>query len=543
VAVTQALQKKLVYEPLDTLRDTFHPSKAHMSFDLIIKNGTIVDGSGQTEPYRADVGIQGEQISSIGDLSSVEAADSIDATGLIVAPGFIDVHVHGEIALLGGPDQFGEVRQGITTQLMAPDGFGWARLRGKQAEELWEYTKFGVGDVDIKPDWPTIDSYLALFDRTTPSNVCPQVPHCAVRVEVMGWDARPATEDELAKMADITREWMEAGACALNMGLDYQPTANADFHEMVTLCKVAAEYDGVYAAHLRYHILGREKAWRETTALARAAGIPVHVSHERVDDETAALLDEIDRDGDDLTFESYLYAAGMTHMTMMLPMELQEGSPSEVLNRLENPDVRATALPEMKNWLGRCDQVVGFTRSGRYIGERLIDIAERAKKAPEAFAYDLILEEDGYQGFIFPWQVPVEEAAATLERTIVHPRMMVASDGLFNVAHSHPRSQGCFARVLGEFVREKGLVSLKEAVYKMSGFPAERFRLGKRGRLIENYAAEIAVFDQETVAAQSTYENPSQGPIGIPHVIVNGVPVIRDGSPTPARPGKVISRS
>jgi N-acyl-D-amino-acid deacylase len=514
-----------------------------MTFDLIIRNGTIIDGTGKTEPFTADVGILDEKIHTIGDLSDAESVDVIDAAGLIVAPGFIDVHVHGEIALLGGPDQFGEVRQGITTQLMAPDGFGWARLKGQQAEEMWEYTRFGVGNVHVKPDWPTIDSYLSLFDRTTPSNVCPQVPHCAVRLEVMGWDARPATGDELAQMADITREWMEAGACALNLGLDYQPTANADFNEMVTLCKVAAEYDGIYAAHIRYHTIGRKQAWRETVELSRAAGIPVHISHERVDDESATLLDQIDADGDDLTFEAYLYAAGMTHMTMMLPMEMQQGSPGEVLNRLENPETRAAALPEMKEWLGRCDQIVGFTRTGRYIGERLVDIARKANKAPEAFAYDLILEEDGFQGFIFPWQVSQEEADATVERTILHPRMMVASDGLYNVAHSHPRSQGCFARVLGEFVRDRGAISLKEAVYKMSGFPAERFRLGKRGRISETYAADLVIFDADTVAAKSTYENPNQAPVGIPFVIVNGIPVIRNGSPTPARPGKVVQRS
>jgi len=514
-----------------------------MNFDLIVRNGTIVDGTGAKPPFAADIGIQGDAITAIGDLSGAESGHTLDATGLIVAPGFIDVHVHGEIALLGGRDQFCEVRQGITTQLMAPDGFGWARLTGKRAEELWEYTRFGVGDVDIQPDWPTIDSYLSLFDRTTPSNVCPQVPHCAVRLEVMGWDTRPATEEEIARMAGITREWMEAGACALNLGLDYQPSSNADFNELVQLCKVTAEYDGIYAAHIRYHTIGREGAWQETVDLAKAAGIPVHVSHERVDDVTSKILDEIDRNEDDVTFESYLYPAGMTHMTMMLPMEMQQGSPEEVLNRLENPATKSAALPEMKEWLGRADQIVGFTRSGRYVGERLCDIAATAGKQPEEFAYDLILEEDGYQGFIFPWQVTKSEASETVDRTIQHDRMMVASDGLYNVAHSHPRSQGCFARVLGEFVREKQAVSIEEAVYKMSGFPADRFRLGKRGRIAESYAADLALFDPQTVAAQSTYDNPNQKPVGIPHVIVNGQVVVQDGKPTSARPGKVIRRS
>jgi N-acyl-D-amino-acid deacylase len=514
-----------------------------LSFDLLIKNGTIVDGTGNVAPHQSDVGLRDQKIAAIGDLGDATANDTLDASGLVVAPGFIDVHVHGEIALLGGPDQYGEVRQGITTQLMAPDGFGWARLTGQLADEMWEYTRFGVGDVNIQPEWPTIESYLALYDRTTPSNVVPQVPHCAVRLEVMGWDPRPATPEEIAQMKTITREWMEAGACALNLGLDYQPSANASFEELVALCKVAAEYDGIYAAHVRYHTIGRKEAWRETIELSRAAAIPVHISHERVDREAVDMLDQIDQDGDDLTLESYLYPAGMTHMTMMLPMVLQQGRPSEVLNRLKKPDIKANALPEMKEWLGRCDQVVGFTRTGRYIGERLVDIAAKLGKRPEELAYDLILEEEGYQGFIFPWQVDEADAAETIDRTVTHPRMMVASDGIYNVPHPHPRSQGCFARILGEFVRDRGAISLQEAIHKMSGFPAQRFRLGDRGRIAKGCAADLVVFDPNEVASTTTFEQPASAPVGIPHVIVNGELVIRDGLETPARPGRVVSRS
>ncbi len=488
------------------------------------------------------MGVNGNRIEAIEDLGQAAADREIDATGRVVSPGFIDVHVHGEIALLGTPDQYGEVRQGITTQLLAPDGFGWARLAGARAKELWEYTLFAYGKVDIEPPWASIEEYLALYDRLTPSNVVSQVPHCAVRAEVMGWDARVATDDELRQMETLTREWMEAGACALNLGLDYQPSANADFRELVALCKVAAEYDGIYAAHIRYHTIGREAAWRETFDLSREAGIPVHISHERVDDISGPLLEEVDRNNIDLTFESYLYPAGMTHMTMMLPMEYQQGSPGEVLERLRDPSVREASLPTMRETLGRADQICGFTRSGRHIGKRLHELAEEAGKPPEVFAYDLLLEEDGLQAFVFPWQVPEEEAAKTVATTARHPRMMVASDGIYNIPHPHPRGNGCFARVLGEFVRDRSLLTLEEAVYRMSAFPAERFRIPERGLIEKGRIADLVIFDPATVAAQSTYEDPNQPPIGIDDVIVNGEFVIADGSPTGTMSGRVIRR-
>ncbi len=513
-----------------------------MNFDLIIRNGLVVDGSGQREPFRADVGVKDEHIEAVDDLAQATADSEIDASGRVVSPGFIDVHVHGEIALLGTPDQYGEVAQGVTTQLLAPDGFGWARLTGQLAREMWDYTLFAYGIVDVAPPWESIEDYLALYERKTPSNVVSQVPHCVVRAEVMGWDARIATDDELRQMEVLTREWMEAGACALNLGLDYQPSANADFRELVALCKVAAEYDGIYAAHIRFQILGPEMAWRETFDLSRAADIPVHISHSRVDDLTGPLLEEVDKDDIDLTFESYMYAAGMTHMTMMLPMKYQHGSPEEVLERLRDPSVREASLPGLKERLGSANQICGLTRSGRHTGRRLGELSDEAGKPPEEFAYDLLLEEDGLQAFVFPWQVPEDEARAAIEATARHPRMMVASDGLYNIPHPHPRGTGCFARVLGEFVRDRGIMSLHDAVYRMSAFPADRFRIPDRGRIAKGLAADLVVFDPNTVAAQSTFEDPNQPPVGIDDVIVNGESVIAGGTPTGTMSGRVVRR-
>ena len=518
-----------------------------MAFDLLIRGGTVIDGTAGAEPVQADVGIDGDRIVAIGALhdargSAAEARRVIDATGRIVSPGFIDVHVHGEAALLDGGDRYAEVAQGITTQLLAPDGFGWARLDDARSRELWEYTLFAYGEVDVRPPWASIEEYLSLFERTTPCNVVAQVPHCAVRVEAMGWEARPASDDEIAAMERITHAWMEAGARALNLGLDYQPSANADMRELVALCRVAASYGGIYAAHQRYQLLGRAGAWDETIDLSLAAEIPVHVSHERVMSESVAALERVEREKIDLTFESYLYAAGMTHLTMMLPMDLQEGAPEQVLQRLREPQVRERAVAHLADVLGDGRQICGFTRSGRHVGQTLAAIAGEQGRGVAEAAYDLLIEEEGLQAFVMPWGLSEEEVEATLAATCQHPRMMVASDGIYNVPHPHPRGTGCFARVLGEMVRQRGLLSLSDAIYKMSGFPAERFGLRGRGRIAEGHGADLVVFDPATVAAGSTFADPKLPPSGIGDVVVNGTPVIADGAPTGTMPGGVVRR-
>jgi len=516
-----------------------------MQFDCIIRNGQIVDGTGQRPPFAADIGITQDRIAAVDDLSTASATDEIDAGGLAVSPGFVDVHVHSEIALLGGRDQMACTYQGITTHLLAPDGFGWAPLNAQQARQMWHYTQFAVGAADhLALDWSTPQEYLDIFSGRIPANVYPQVPHCAVRLGAMGWDARPATDAELETMRVTTRQWMEAGAGCLCLGLDYQPSAHADLRELVELSKVAAEYGGIYAAHLRYQLLGRWEAWKEIIEISRQANIPVHISHERVDDEADTLLAEIERDGIDLTFESYLYPAGMTHILMMLPMEYQAGSMDEVLAKLEDPPVRAICLPHLRQMLGQTgNQIVGYTASGRYTGMRLAAAAASEDKTWEAFAYDLVVEERGIETFVFPWKTAAAENATTLQRTAVHPRMMLASDGVYDLPHPHPRGYGCFAQFLGHYVRERNLLSLEQAVYKMSGFPARRYGLNDRGHIAAEQAADLVIFDPPTVAARSTWDEPLQTAVGVDRVMVNGVWVLAAGTPTGQLPGKVVRRT
>ncbi len=511
-----------------------------MRFDTVITGGSIVDGTGEREPFVADIGIQGDRIIAIGDLEKAETAHRISVVGQVVCPGFVDVHVHSEISLLGGRDQFAAVSQGVTTHLAAPDGFGWAPLPPEQARELWHYTRFAYGDAELSLDWQTPDAYLGIFDGCIPANLYPQVPHCAVRVGAMGWDPRPATTDELKAMERTTRAWLEAGACCLCLGLDYQPSANADLNELVYLSKVAASYDAIYAAHIRYRLLGRKQAWAETIEIAQRAEIPVHISHERVDDEAAEILERVEKEQIDLTFESYLYPAGMTHLAMMLPMEYQIGAPDDMLARLEDPEVREKSITYLRGELRDGSQIVGYNRSGRFIGMTLAEAAESEGKSNAEFAFDFICEEAAIETFVMPWATPPEENERVLNQTARHPRMMIASDGVYNIPHPHPRSYGCFVQYLGKFVRERQLVSLKEAIYKMSGFPAERFRLHDRGRIRQGLAADIVVFDPETVADKSTWFDPLQSPVGVNWVFVNGVAVVKDGNVTGQLPGKVL---
>lgn len=514
-----------------------------MQFDSIIHSGAVVDGTGRCEPFRSDVGVVGDQIAAVGKLDDAQAKDRIDASGQIVCPGFIDVHVHSEISLLGGRDQLASVYQGVTTHLTAPDGFGWAPLPPERAQDMWRYTQFAYGEVDLPLNWRTTADYLRIFEGRIPANVYPQIPHCAVRLAAMGWEARPATDEELDAMTRITREWLEAGAVCLCLGLDYQPSVNADLRELVALSKVAASYGAIYAAHIRYQTLGRKRAWEETIELARQAEIPVHISHERVDDEISGLLERIDREGIDLTFESYLYPAGMTHVTMMLPVDFQAGGPETVLENLKRPHIKKRALPHLRGKLGEAgNQIIGYTKSGRFVGMKIAEAAARAGKSCEEFAFDLLLEEDGVETLIFPWFTAPQENDVILNQTVLHPRMMIASDGIYNVPHPHPRSYGCFAQTLRKFMRERKLLSLQEAIYKVSGFPAQRFGLKGRGQIAEGYAADLVIFDPETIADRATWERPIQRAVGVSWVLVNGVPVIADGTPTGNLPGRVLRR-
>ncbi|CAN5612932.1 D-aminoacylase [soil metagenome] len=517
-----------------------------MEFDSLIRNGTVIDGGGRNPGFAADIGITYGRVAAIGHLPDASAARIIDATGQVVSPGFIDVHLHSEVALLDKPNplRFGALKQGVTTHLLAPDGFGWTHLNERRRREMWQYTLFSHGAADLGEPWPSAESYLSLFEGASPANVVPQVPHLPIRLAVMGWDARPATDTEIEAMKPLVREWL-AGAVAFNTGLDYQPAAYADTHELVELSRLAAAEGAFYAAHIRYGDLGKAGAWQETFEIAREAGTPVHISHEHVDAVTTPLLEEAETSCD-LTFESYMYPAGCTHLAMMLPTWAQAGGAEAVLDRIRDDKTRQTLGEVLEDRLTGAnapkDLIVAANQSGRWIGESFFQIAQSEAISAGALALKMIEEEHPYALMVF--HQPVQGAALDerIRSTIQHPRMMVASDGVYHSTFGHPRSTGCFARALRLCVREMGAVSLEQAVFKMSGFPAERFKIPARGLLREGFAADVVIFDPDTVTDLATWEKPQSDPTGISMVMVNGEIVVDVGVPTDATPGRVLRR-
>jgi len=342
----------------------------------------------------------------------------------------------------------------------------------------------------------------------------------------------------------LTRAWFVAGAVALNLGLDYQPSANADFHELLTLCNVAREYGALYAAHVRYTDLGRAGAWRETIALGQQAGLPVHISHETADTLTLPLLAEAAAVCD-LTFESYLYPAGCTHLALMLPITEQAGGPDGLRERLHNPAARARMAAHLEARLTAATAngeraVFVANQTGRYIGQNLDDVAAACGESRGDFAVRILAEEDPYALMVYHRGGTTAEQELIQRDTIRHAQMLVASDGVYHGPSGHPRGYGCFARILRLAVREWGTVSLEAAIHKMSGFPATRFGLRDRGFLRPGYGADLVLFDPAAIADESTWAEPFRAPTGIARVIVNGETVVAAGEPTAALPGRVL---
>ncbi len=515
-----------------------------MNLDLLIRGGTVVDGTGGPG-MTADVGVRGDRIVAIGELSDASAARVVEAADRVVSPGFIDVHVHSETALRGNGDIWGSVLQGVTTHLTGPDGFGWSPLPDDAATDLWRSTAFAYGQAELAPSWPTIEQYFADFRGTIPLNVVPMVPHQAVRFAVLGWDPRPADDAELDRMRAITRDWMEAGAVGFNTGLDYQPAASSDTRELIELARVAGRYGGIYAAHIRYQGAGRVGAYRESIEIGRQAGIPIRVSHETVDDDTEPLLEAARDAGVDFGIDWYVYPAGSSHLLVLLPPEDQIGGYDAVIERVRDPAHRRRIADHLEAYIGATNAGGGHeyfadTHTGRHIGRSIAEVAaERGTPLGET-AVDLIVEESPEAVLVFR-RALTEDAFETLaRRTLQRPEFMVSSDGLYHGARPHPRGYGTFARILGRYVRELGVLSLEDAVRRMSGLPAERFAIRDRGLIAEGLAADLVVFDPATVAGPATWEEPRLAAVGIDAVVVNGHVVAEDGRATGELPGRVV---
>lgn len=511
-----------------------------MRFDHVIRNGTVVDGSG-APGRRADLGLLGDRIAAIGDLSTAEATRTIDATGKIVSPGFIDVHVHSELALLGGIDRYAPLKMGVTTQLAGPDGFSWAPLSAERLKEQKAYLHVFYDDEIVEASGElSVEDYLQMFRGRLPSNLALQVPHGPIRVEAMGWTDRPPTEDELNRMESMVEEWMDAGAVAFSTGLEYEPMRQADLAELTRLAKVAAARGGIYVAHQRGYAERVAAGCAETFAIARQADIPVHISHFPVDDIAGQQIEAARQQGIELSFDMYPYPAGCSHLLMGLPMELQLGSPEEVKAKIRRKSIRREFAEQLLNAFP-LDRVrfaaLGTKEPTGWEGKTLGQVQQEMGLDLSDAICEILLVSDLQALMIYHWS---PERYPILKPTFQHPFHMIGTDGIYVGRKPHPRGYATYPKVLGEYVRENKWLSLEQAIYKMSGFPAQKFKLKHRGILAEKYFADIVIFDPDVIHSASSFESPRQNPIGIHFVLVNGNIVVCDNQTFPGFHGRIV---
>jgi N-acyl-D-amino-acid deacylase len=517
-------------------------------FDYLIRGGWVIDGSGGP-PFRADLGVLDDRVADVGRLPGAAASQVLEAEGLYVAPGFIDAHVHGDLMLLADPVHLPALRQGVTTYILGQDGSAFAPGSPATIDYMRRYTAgFNGNPASITSDWSSVDDYLARFDRTTALNVAYLIPNGNVRLEVIGHDPRPATDDELRAMQRLVREGMEQGAVGLSTGLDYIPSRHADAREIAALCEAIVPDDGVYVTHMRGYGPAAPIGMQEVCEIARRSGVAAHVSHYNGPaDLLLPLIDQGRALGLDLSYDTYPYLAGSTILGMVaLPPWVQEGGIEPTLARLADPAVRARLNAE---WFSKPTPypldnttlaMIAHPDWRRFEGLKVLDAAREAGLVPGDFVCEVLLASGlavGIVGFR-PGDRTDEDVRAILR----HPAHMAGSDGIFCGSFPHPRGWGAFARYLGHHTRALGDYDWPSAVTHLSAHAARRFRLTDRGLLRPGFAADIAVFDPATVTDRSTYADGRALAEGVRHVLVNGVPVLRDGAPTGATPGRALRR-
>lgn len=515
-------------------------------FDLLVRNGRVIDGTGLPW-FRADVGVRGDRIAAVGQLGNAEAKTTLDAAGKVVCPGFVDVHVHGDLPLLVDPYHEPAIRQGVTTYVVGQDGVAFAPASPETMRYMRRYTAGFNGNLPTPgKDWRTVAEYLALFDRNCAINVCTLIPNGNVRMEVMGLDNRPATADEMSRMRRLVREGMEQGAVGLSSGLDYVPSLYADVHELTALCEEVAPFGGVYVTHMRGYTPARFPiAFEEVAAIGRGAGCGVHVSHLNVlADQALPAFDAARASGVDATYDAYCYLYGSTIVGMVtLPPEVCEGGIEATVERLRRPEVRtdleaAFASPRFPIETIRLASLP-HPDWKRYEGKLLPDAAKEAGKGLVEFVCDMLVATEMAAGCVL--RHFAERQESDVRAVTRHPAMTAGSDGIFVGGKPHPRGAGCFARYLGEYVRN-GTWDLETAVRHLSYHGARRHGLADRGLLREGMAADVVVFDPDAIADRSTFEDGKALAVGVEHVAVNGELVLHNGERTTALPGQGLKR-
>lgn len=523
---------------------------------MLIKNGRIIDGTGAAG-FSADLLVKDGKIAAIGTID--QPADKvIDAAGLVVAPGFIDTHSHSDLDVLLRPQVLPKIMQGITTELLGQDGVSMAPLP-TQYISSWRKNLAGLDGDTEQIDWTyeTTENYLKMIEAAKPGlNEMYLVPHGNIRMEAMGLDNRLPTEEEIEKMKAITRREMEAGAMGLSTGLIYIPCAYSESREIIEMCKVVAEYDGVFVIHQRSEADTVLDSMKEVIEIGRKSGVKVHWSHFKVCgkqnwdkiDAVLELLDEAKKEGITVSFDQYPYVAGSTMMGAILPPWVHDGGTNKAVERLADPELRKKMVHDMENGIPGWDNFVDFAgfeniyvtsvkteKNADAVGLSIVELAEKRGVDPYTAAFDLLMEEENAVGM-----VDFYGTEEHVKRFMMRPEMNACTDGLLCPGKPHPRLYGSFVRILGKYVREEKLMSLEEGVHKMTGKPASVLSLKDRGTLTVGNWADITIFDPETVIDKGTFTDPIQFPEGIAYVIVNGEVAVDHGKHTGALNGQVV---
>ncbi|MFC2168098.1 amidohydrolase family protein [Acidobacteriota bacterium] len=524
-------------------------------FDLIIKNGTVIDGI-ENKAYRADIGILGEQIKKIGDLKETNASVVIDAADRIVSPGFIDIHTHTDREILINPMAESKIRQGVTTELGG--NCGSASFPMKQS--LSESAKRRAEENGISLDWTDLSGFHAAIEKKgTAVNHATLIGQGTVRSFVMGDDQREPTQDELEIMKSVVAEAMKQGAFGISSGLEYTPSGFANTSELIDLCKIVSRYGGFYSTHMRSEDETVLEAVGEAIHISEAANLPLQIAHFKAVGSTnwwklPKMFDLIERAsarGLDVTVDRYPYIAFSTGLSIIFPQWSLDGGMGKFIGRLQEKDIRLSMKAEtMKKvegygWEKIVISNVQKKENSHLIGKNIGEAAAAINSDPYEFACNLIVDEGrdvSHIGF------GMNED--TTEAVLKHPLAMLGSDGSSLAPYGplsggkpHPRNYGTFPRFLGYYVRERKILSLPEAIRKITSMPASRLGLRDRGSLRVGKYADIVIFDPQNIADKATFIDPHQYPIGIDYVLVNGTVVVDHGKHTEKLPGKVLTHS
>jgi len=527
--------------------------KTPAGYEVLIRNGTIYDGSGG-QSFKADIGINGDTIAFIGDLKKKKGVTELDARGLAVAPGFINMLSWANESLIEDGRSQSDLRQGITLEVLG-EGESMGPLNNKMKEDM----KKAEGDIKYDIQWTTLSQYLEFLEKKGVStNIASFVGATTLRIYTIGYENRDPSAAELDSMKILLRQAMEDGAVGLSSALQYVPASFAKKKELTELCKETALFDGLYISHVRDEGLNLLPSIDELIETAAAGGVRGEIYHLKQSgtaswDKLERVIEKIDSAraaGTMITADMYNYIASSTGFDIIMPDWVQEGGFDEWVKRLKDPVIRKNIISDIHKAMidrtGSAEKVliIGFNNDSlKYLtGKTLAEIAAMRKKSPEETVMDLVIQDGSRIGVVY-----FSMSEDNVKRQIALPWMSFCSDGgsyategVFMKFSTHPRAYGNFSRLLGKYVREEKVITLEEAVRKLTSLPASNLKIKKRGSLKTGYYADLAIFDPETIRDNATFEKPQQYASGMVHVFVNGVQVLKDGEHTGAKPGRVV---